>query len=402
MQNRFLYFILGISLAWLSASLVYEKENPRPDFAHDYAAGLLIRTGHSKLIYSADQRPGADPTAMPPEVLDMLRARGYNWSYITRFFSHPFYAIMMIPFSFLPYHLASTVFLALQIALIALLVFYLFRQNGPQYTILGFAAILLFYPTRYGFQVGQGSGFLLPIAGYFIMRPQKVLSQIALSVGFLLKPSLLLLPLLFVTERKWRGLLIFTGAWLLASLAAVITLGKGVFLQYISLVLERASMLYIGADMQSALAMLYRIFVGTSESSEINTLLTPVPGYVAAGYYIWVGAVLALLAWRMLRITDAVWRGNMLIIASLLVAPSVSVYCFALLLISLMFLIINRARPLSYILAGAGFLIVNLPRAYYTSGPLLRFLCINLFLGSILIFAGYLIGPEPSSASGGK
>lgn len=119
-----------------------------------------------------------------------------------------------------------------------------------------------FYPFARGLEMGQATGFLIPLAGYFILRPQKSLSQVGLALGFLLKPVPLLLPVLFFTEKKWRGLLVFTGTWLMASLAAIIILGRETFVQYLSFVLERTNLLYVGADMQSALAVFLQVVRG--------------------------------------------------------------------------------------------------------------------------------------------
>ena len=398
MQNRFLYFLAGVSLLWVAASLIYERGNPRPDFAHDYAAGLLVRTGQSRLIYSMDRSPGSDPTTMPREVLDAMRASGYDGPYVTRFFSHPFYAILMVPLSFLPYYPASIIFLGLQLALLGLMLLALFRGREPWQAALGLAVALLFYPARHGLEIGQATGFLIPVAGYFILRPQKAISQVGLALGFLLKPALILLPILFLTERKWRGLLVFTGAWLLASVAAILALGKDIFLQYLGLVFERVSLLYIGVDMQSALAVIYRIFVGTSEHAETTTALLAVPLWLRAINWAWIGVVLGLTAWRLWRTRNQAWRGNILLLASLLVIPFASTHYFGLALVPLLFLTLTRTKPLAYLLAGASFLLLEIPRAYYAGGHVLRFLCVNLFLGALLLFASYLLGPKRSPA----
>ena len=394
MRDRFLYFLLSVSILWFSASLIYDRGNPRPDFAHDYAAGLLVRTGQTRLIYSAEGSDTATCSTMPKEVLEMMRARGYDGPYITRFFSHPFYAILMVPFSFLPYYPASAVFLGLQIALLALTLLALLRGRGGWRFALGLALALLFYPIRYGLGIGQASGFLIPIAGYFILRPQKPLSQVGLALGFLIKPALLLLPVLLLAEKRWRGLLVFTGAWLSASLAATFILGNDIFLQYLGLVLERVNLLYIGADAQSALAVLYRIFLGTSERAETSTAILAVPLWLNAINLAWIGLVLGLTAWRIRATADPSWRGNTLLLASLLVVPFASTHYFGLALLPLLYLTISRARGLAYALAGIGFLLLEVPRAYYAGGFLLRFLCVNLFLGTLLVFAAYLVGPK--------
>jgi hypothetical protein len=253
---------------------------------------------------------------------------------------------------------------------------------------------LLFYPIRYGLGIGQASGFLIPIAGYFILRPQKPLSQVGLALGFLIKPALLLLPVLLLAEKRWRGLLVFAGAWLSASLAATFILGNDIFLQYLGLVLERVNLLYIGADAQSALAVLYRIFLGTSERAETSTAILAVPLWLKAINLAWIGLVLGLTAWRIRATADPSWRGNTLLLASLLVVPFASTHYFGLALLPLLYLTISRARGLAYALAGIGFLLLEVPRAYYAGGFLLRFLCVNLFLGTLLVFAAYLVGPK--------
>ena len=399
MQDRFLCFLVAISLLWFAASLIYDRQNPRPDFAHDYAAGFLVRTGQANLIYSVDASDTTSRSLMSPEVLEAMRSRGYDGPYVTRFFSHPFYAILMVPLTFLPYYPASVVFLGLQIGLMCLFLLAIFKGRETWRVALGLALVLLFYPARYGLDIGQATGFLIPVAGYFILRPQKTLSQVGLAFGFLLKPALLLLPLLFITERRWRGLLVFTGAWLLASVAAIILLGKGIFVQYVGLVFERASLLYISVNMQSALAILYRIFVGTSEHAETTTALLAVPLWLKTIHWAWVGAVLGLSGWRILKTKDQAWRGSLLVLASLLAVPFASTYYFGLALVPLLFLTLKRARPLAYLLAGAGFLLMEIPRAYYAGGPVLRFLCLNLFIGAVLLFAGYLIGQKQSTDS---
>lgn len=398
MRNRFLYFLFGISLFWFSLSLIYDNQNPRPDFAHDYAAGLLVRTGQAAMLYSLDPLDTATRSLMPPEVLDAMRARGYDGPYITRFFSHPFYAILMIPFTLLPYYPASTLFLGIQLALIGLMFLALFKDREPWRAALGLAVVLLFYPARHGLEIGQATGFLIPVAGYFILRPQKAISQVCLALVFLMKPALILLPVLFLTERKWRGLLIFTGTWLLASVAAILILGKETFFQYLGLIFERANLLYIGVENQSALAILYRLFVGTSEHAETSTALLAVPLWLKAINWAWVGVVLGLMGWRVWRISNPAWRGSILLLASLLVIPFASSHYFALALVPLIFLTLTRARPLAYLLAGTGFLLMEIPRAYYAGGPILRFLCVNLFLGTVLLFAGFLVGQKRDQA----
>ncbi|MGB9590580.1 MAG: hypothetical protein ACPL68_06805, partial [Candidatus Hydrothermia bacterium] len=146
MRDRFFYLLVGVSITWFALSLIYDREDPRPDFAHDYVAGLMVRMGRAEMIYSSDP----SDMLMSQDVMETMRSRGYDGPYITRFFSHPFYAILLVPLTFLPYHPASAVFLSLQIILLCLLLLAIFRGREPWRIALGLSLFLLFYPIRHG------------------------------------------------------------------------------------------------------------------------------------------------------------------------------------------------------------------------------------------------------------
>ncbi len=350
----------------------------RPDFAHDYAAGLLWRTGHPEAMFSHQ-----GPLLMPPEVLALLKDKGYPGTYLTRFFGHPIIALLVAPLTFLPYSLASGLWAGLQLFLWALWIILAFRKNKTLGLALSLVA-LLFYPLRASLEAGQITGFVVPLTGLFVLKSREWWAQALFALGLLLKPAAALLLLWPLVTKRWK---VFLGVllWLLLlNGIALLAVGAEPLAQYFGLVAERTGTLYLYIKQQSSLAFLYRLFEHPPLRLELETAVLPIPWEVKVLYWGFAAAVSGISLWRR--------KPEALLLGSLLVVPNAPTDYLALAFVPAVSLALKPREfgAWTFILAGAGFGLLNLPQSFYIPW-FAQFFRFAGTLGVLLMWLGFVL-----------
>jgi Glycosyltransferase family 87 len=189
------------------------------DFRQLYAAGYMIRTGHSGELYDyqaqkkvQDELVGADELALP--------------------FIRPAYqALLFVPFSLLAYRTAYLAFLGVNLLLLTL-TFLLLRAKltnvAAIWSVLPVCVFLVFYPLALALLQGQDSILLLVLltAALILLERGRELSAGALVAFGLFKLQIVIpIALLFLLWRRWRFTAGFALSAALVSLASLLTAG---------------------------------------------------------------------------------------------------------------------------------------------------------------------------------
>ncbi len=232
----------------------------------------------------------------------------HNWSY------PPHYLLLIAPLGAMPYKAAALVFLA------ASFVFFAFGARA-------FAGAV---PARYWLFAGPAvaaniihvqNGFLtagLALAALGLRERRPVLSGVALGL-LTVKPQLgLLLPLLFIVERRWQPMLsaaLTAGA--LAGLSAFV-FGADAWRGYVAHVLPYQKHVMMEGT-GAFLAMMPSLFGWLRGVGAGGPVALAVHAALAL-------ALLAPLVWALMRQADPVMRGATVLVASAVLLPYSLVY----------------------------------------------------------------------------
>jgi len=194
-----------------------------------YTPGFMLRSGERKEIYDFPSvrrnqvtQVAADSAAVP--------------------FLHPAYeAVVFLPLSFLPYHMAYLVWVGVNFVILGV-IYFLLRPSLPDLRLIGPAWILPtlllgFMPTAFAILAGQDSLFLVIVLvlAYRRIRENELQAGLLLSLGMFRFQVLLPIIVLFFLWRKLK----FVAGWIagsavVLSISAVIT-GIGAQVQYLKL-----------------------------------------------------------------------------------------------------------------------------------------------------------------------
>jgi alpha-1,2-mannosyltransferase len=197
------------------------------DYAQFYFAGQLVAKGQVSQIY--------DTTAYEP-LADAVRAEGRKVS-IAHYFNRPaFAALLCYPLSFVSYQTGSNILVGLNFLLWAFLVWKLpIWLGAPAHVRLW---LLSYLPFGLSVALTQDTLLITIVVVYscWILMPRNQAAAGCLLALCLVKPHLiLLLPLLFLLERKWVALKWFLGTGTLLGLLSVALVGMGGIRQWLVL-----------------------------------------------------------------------------------------------------------------------------------------------------------------------
>lgn len=224
-RNYSLIFLMGSVIA-LSTSTVAAlvlsgaQRLPLPDFLAHWTGGKILADGLvSKLYDPAVQQTLQTSIGSPPNVL--------AW-----FVSPPFVAAVYIPFALLPYLAACAVWTGASLAMLGLALARL-QVFAPQLwareRLLVVLAVLASYPVFELVGSGQDSALVLLVwcVGVGLsVRGRQVPAGLVFALG-LVKPQLVVLvPVVFVLARQFRGLAAFLGGGVFFGAASVAVAGK--------------------------------------------------------------------------------------------------------------------------------------------------------------------------------
>jgi len=176
------------------------------DFSQYYSAALALKNGENfydtDLIYKIGKDKGAFNSQM-----DYLYP--------------PFFLFFIIPFTFLPFKLASILWLSLNQIFIVALIFIslaIFKAKSKDLLCFSFGLIGIFYPVFYELRLGQADlivGILLYLSLYLILRKKIILGSILYSLSCCLKLSPIILIAYFFRKKFFKILALSLAATLI-------------------------------------------------------------------------------------------------------------------------------------------------------------------------------------------
>ena len=221
------YFISALIGSVFLATLAYQSFaahfiDGQSDFRSFYAAGYIIRTGHSSRLYDYDFQHDIQENTL-------------GGNLILPFLHPPHEALLFVPFSCLSYRKAYVLFAILNLGLLALIYRLLrptIRSNLREW--LPFAIFATFLPIAATILEGQDSIIFLAflaLSTLYLDRNDLVAGGL---VGLCLFRFELALPiaLLFLIWRRWRFVLGFAVTGLASGLASLATVGWNGIRQY--------------------------------------------------------------------------------------------------------------------------------------------------------------------------
>jgi hypothetical protein len=168
------------------------------DFRQLYAAGYLVRTGHSHQLYDY---------GLQRQIQDLLVS---NDERALPFIRPAYQALLFVPFSLLPYRTAYLAFLIVNFGLLTLC-FILLRDNlanlRNEWWGLPAALVLAFYPIELAIMQGQDSILLLAClcaALIYLRRGLDLTAGLLLGLGLFKLQIVIPIVLLFLLWRRWK------------------------------------------------------------------------------------------------------------------------------------------------------------------------------------------------------
>lgn len=298
------------------------------DYIAFHTSGLLLSSGHGADIY---QR--ATVTTVQDQLL-----HGAVPGFYDAFRNPPFFALLFVPLSNLPYLWAAAIWTLLSLACLATALWLLLKevpQLRPRWP--GLTLLALAFPPVY-FSLVDGENALLSLLLYVLiyraLRRDQARAGVWAALG-LFKPQLFFLfPLIFVATRRWRMLATYAvTAVVLAGISAALV-GPAGLQAWLSTIVD--------AESGNAAANAWRM---ASLKSFFDVLLPQSPITALAAYALAAAALtgLVLYQWhRERRATPRLWALTSLV--AVLVDPHLVDYDLSVLIPAGAFLAIDDRR----------------------------------------------------------
>ncbi|HEX5368431.1 MAG TPA: glycosyltransferase family 87 protein [Dehalococcoidia bacterium] len=202
------------------------------DYVVYWSAGRMVVNGQAAHLY--DQLEVKDVQA---------KATGQRrWEVVDLpFFNPPFIAAFMAPFALLPVKASALLFMALSLGGLALAMRQLLGGLSRLEVALWSVGIVSSMPFYYTLQHGQFSFLLLLLftSVYFMLKRRNDAPAGAVLALLLMKPQLLLLPLIFlVADRRYAALRAFAITAGVLALSSLLVAGPGGSLDYVKLMVQ--------------------------------------------------------------------------------------------------------------------------------------------------------------------
>lgn len=236
-------FFLAYCVAMILAYAILAPEVAIPgfplwgpgDFTIFYTAAHMIRDGNAHRLYDLGLQAQVQQEILAPygrTFADGLLP--YNYP--------PFFAVVFIPFSFLPFAWAFHLWNIANVALILASVKLLLHQQGRR-SVTDFLAaglvVFAFFPVFRGLLNGQSSFlalFTLTLTYLALKRNRSYFAGVALALG-LIKPQLVIpIAAFMLYRRRWRMLLAFSVTSTALLIISWVTAGTSGMLSYVDLV----------------------------------------------------------------------------------------------------------------------------------------------------------------------
>ncbi len=203
MRKSLVVFLLGFAalnaeLLWQVRASVFQGYG---DFASFYTAGKIVRSGQSARLYDR-----ALQWKIQQEFASTVKIRRGPLPYIRP----PFEALLFLPFAYLTYPAACVLWMALKLALLLTIPFFLPRLDGESFSNATYAMqslmCLAFFPTAFDLLQGQDAILLLVI---LVLGLRLLLRGADLGCGAVLALGMfkfhLVIPLLAILLLRKKG-----------------------------------------------------------------------------------------------------------------------------------------------------------------------------------------------------
>jgi Glycosyltransferase family 87 len=214
------------------------------DFRQLYTGGYMLRTGHAAELYDYDTQQRFEEALVP--------VHGYFLLSVT----HPaFEELLFVPLSLLSYRVAYLVFLALNVALLALCVGLLrhrLKVLSDRWKWFPTLLIAAFYPISRAMMQGQDSVVMLTLlaaALWTLDRQREFAAGLLVGVGIFKFQIAIPIALLFLMWRRWHFSVGFAFSSAIAGLASLWLVGFGGARDYVHMLLSMSVQLTSDADM---------------------------------------------------------------------------------------------------------------------------------------------------------
>ena len=298
MASRARHWLAGVSVA--AMLIVYVRFTiveplqawDMSDFAINYAAATVLREGGD--IYDVDALRAAHEARIGPSG-DLFKGLFVTYNNL------PTTAVLFWPLAVLPFEPAKWVFTLLNNALYLLALGLLLRAlQARPIAIVWSAAVgllILFYPLRQSFGLGQMNGLLVfLLAGALIATVQRrdALAGASIVLAAALKISPIVLLIFFMVQRRYRAVVGAAVAGVVIFVVTLLTVGSSTVQRFITEVLPAVGRGSAALPNQSVLGAIYRFSVPASSWSMATAVADyPIPRLIwiiaAAGILIVTG-----------------------------------------------------------------------------------------------------------------
>lgn len=311
------YIVLFIRFLVLDIISMEKSQSPFGiDFAAYYTAGQMVTSGSADYIYNVPEHHAALEKVLNRNIPFLL-----SWVY------PPAFLLVIVPFSFLPYYLALTLWLVITLALTIFMVFLLVpKHKNIALLVCGFPGILM--NLRWG-QNGFLNTVLLGFGIYFV-EANPVMS--GLMFGLLTyKPQIVCFPLLLLLiSKKWKVL-----AWT-TFFAAFSAMSSGVIFGFETWIRFINSFFY---SSNALLATNWKSLSAIQPSFLTAFRLLGMSNFFSYLLLAIIGVTVIFAAWWVWRITERLpLKGTVLVLGILLTMPYYMQYDLMILSIPLVLL----------------------------------------------------------------
>ena len=249
----------------------------------------------------------------------------------------PFAGLIFLPFSFLEYRIAATLWMGIEAISLVASIYLLFLVTGSRrspFAAVGVsAALLAWYPVFSDLENGQLMIVLLLAltAAWLAWRANRpVLAGALLGLGILTKPVIWPVAIAFLVHRRWSTTFSLAATVLVGYLVAGMVIGFSRIVTYFTRVLPSVSNLYRATSVNLSLWSIgERLFAGTSllaQGQDGPTVVhtAPLIRSVLAAQFTSIAIptlALALASWVAYRHLDVEWSVGLMVIVSILVSP---------------------------------------------------------------------------------
>jgi len=380
--------LLGLLFAYGSMLKSGDAGLKQTDFVPYYSAGRLVADGHGDHIFDSGAVAKEEAALVYP-----LKVKNGVMPYLYA----PYFAVALVPLAVLPYAVAYLVWLLLNCAVLALVVYRFQRYANLRGSDarLFWVAGLAFLPVFIALAQGQVSILLLALlaATFFLFRSGRTaLAGLVLAPALVKAPYLVPFLLVFAARRQWRALISFSIGAMGLLLLPMTVLGVRTDAQYVHVLTVAATWHTQIGGFEPQFNHSLAGFTGLLLPSPWATLVS-----LAVG-----GSALLLLVRCARSSNDVDLAFALAVVVALLVTPHVLVHDLVLLLLPAAVVLrhrqLARTGAIALLAGGYGTMLVGFPLVSIV--PLQLSVLVMVGLGAFLLAASRRISPSGTATVG--